>query len=373
MKTLKAIFTNAILAVLVGFGMSAAAATQGISIDPYAASGSVFGVSFIGQTVVYWLNQVGAASFSSGLSLMAVQVEFWQDQFAENLFKFGNEFLQYAVSADKYVLGGKVVHIPQAGSVPSVTKNRSTWPVTVSRRSDTDVTYALDDFSTDGTHIPEIEKMENSLDKASSVIKDHFGVLLDRIADEILYKWSTSTSAQIVRTTGTAVATNLAPSATGTRKKLLKEDLLQAGKILDQSKFKGKKIAVVPTAMYYELLEDEDFVNSSNVHVENAANPAMAEVRMWAGFTIMHRVDTTIYDNTPAPKAPGATAAATDNQAVICYIDQAVERAKGDIKFFETLGDASYQGDIYSALIKGGGRIRRNDGAGVAAIVQVAP
>lgn len=368
---LQSFIINLLLSLFVGVGASVAAATQGISIDPLAVSGTVFGVSFTAQTAAYWFANVGTAT-GSGLMLMAVQVEFWQDMFAENLFKFGNEFLQYAVSADKYVLGGKVVHIPQAGSVPSVTKNRSSWPVTVVQRADTDVTYALDDFSTDGTHIPEIEKMENSLDKAASVIKDHFGVLLDRIADEILYKWSTSTSGNIVRTTGSLVATSLAPGATGTRKKLLKEDLLQAGKVLDLSKMKGKKIAVVPTAMYYELLEDEDFVKSSNVHVQNAANPAEAEVRMWAGFMIIHRSSTTIYDNTPAPKAVGAATATSDNQAVICYLDSAVERAKGDVKFFETLGDASYQGDIYSALIKGGGRIRRNDAAGVAAIVQTA-
>jgi hypothetical protein len=372
MKTFKAIFTNVLLAVLVGFAMSATAATQGISIDPMAASGAVFGVSFTVQTLAWGLSAVGASSFTGGLSLMAYQVEIWQDQLVENLFKYGNEFAQFAVSADEYVLDGTVVYIPQAGSTPAVTKNRNSWPITVTRRNDDKVLYALDDFSTDGTHIPQIEKWENSVDKVSSVLRDHFGTLMDQAMDELLYKWSTSLSANIVRTTGTAVSTNLAPSATGSRKMLLKEDIVKLAKILKKSKIKGQMYASVPTDMMSELLEDEDFVLTSNKHIESIANMAEGTVGKYAGVILIERTSTTIYDNALAPKAPDAVGATTDHQAVIGWKAEAVERAKGTIQFFETLGDATYQGDIYSALIKVGGRIRRNAGDGVAAIVQSA-
>lgn len=366
---LKAIITNLLLAVLVGFGFSAAGAQAGIAINPLTAGGAIFTINAVASTLHYGLTGL---SFSQGLSMMAVQQEFWQDRFEENLFKYGNEFLKYAVSGDKYVLNGSVVHIPQAGATPTVTKNRTSHPNVTAVRADTDVTYALDTFDTDATLIPAIETMENDLNKADSVVKDHFGTLMDAAADEILFKWSTSTAGNIIRCTGALSGDSLAPSATGTRKILLKEDITQMRKLLRKSKVKGSMVATVPTDMYTELLLDEDFVKSSNVHVEANVDLGTGEIRRWNNITIIERIDTTIYDAALAPKAPGAAAAATDHQAVICWIDQAVERALGLTKLFETLGQAQYQGDLYSALIKAGGRIRRNAEGGTGAIVQEA-
>jgi len=69
-------------------------------------------------------------------------------------------------------------------------------------------------------------------------------------------------------------------------------------------------------------------------------------------------------------KAPDADGATTDNGAVICWQQNAVEKAEGDIKFFETINDPINYGDIYSALVRLGGRIRRDDEKGIVAIVQ---
>ena len=45
-------------------------------------------------------------------------------------------------------------------------------------------------------------------------------------------------------------------------------------------------------------------------------------------------------------------------------------RALGQNDFFENLNDPLYYGDVYSTLVRAGGRVRRNDGYGVAALVQ---
>ena len=47
-----------------------------------------------------------------------------------------------------------------------------------------------------------------------------------------------------------------------------------------------------------------------------------------------------------------------------------VRRALGTTKMFETAGDPTYYGDIFSFLQRGGGRIARNDGRGVLGIIQ---
>lgn len=366
LKFLLALLANAMLAVTLGTGFSMAATEAGVLVDAVTASGVILGAGLAYNAVVLF-----APSFSlNGLSLMPVQVEIWETTIMQNLFK-DNAFLNYSVDVSSQVLSGKVVHIPQAGTAAPVEKNRSVYPAVAVQRGDTDVTYNLDHFSTDPIHIPNIEQAEISYDKRQSVYKDKMGNINDAVADELLYKWSTGVSANIIRTTGSLVSTNLAPSATGTRRKLTKEDLVKARGILTKSKVKGTFVAVVPTDMFQELLEDSVFTQS-NVHIQNASDPTSARIIRWGNMNIVERTDTTIYNSSLAPKAPGASGASGDHQAVICWVDSAVERAVGTVKFFENIQDATYYGDVYSCEVRAGGRIRREDGKGMCAIVQAA-
>jgi hypothetical protein len=67
-----------------------------------------------------------------------------------------------------------------------------------------------------------------------------------------------------------------------------------------------------------------------------------------------------------------AAAGDTDNDGVICWQINAVERALGQITFFERIGDPTYYGDIYSVGVRMGARKRRSDAKGIIAIVQAA-
>ena len=60
----------------------------------------------------------------------------------------------------------------------------------------------------------------------------------------------------------------------------------------------------------------------------------------------------------------------TDDEVSICWQKGSVARALGEVKFFENKQDALYQGDIYSGLIRMGGRRRRADNLGVIGIKQ---
>ncbi|MGH2645757.1 MAG: hypothetical protein ACRDE2_17530, partial [Chitinophagaceae bacterium] len=103
-----------------------------------------------------------------------------------------------------------------------------------------------------------------------------------------------------------------------------------------------------------------------------AYNPQMGILGRLFGFNIMMRSSVLIYDNTYAAKPYGATAAATDNDTVLCWQQNSVERALGEVLFFERTDDPTYYGDIYSFLLRMGGRIRRNDNGGVVVIAQAA-
>ena len=59
--------------------------------------------------------------------------------------------------------------------------------------------------------------------------------------------------------------------------------------------------------------------------------------------------------------------------AALAWHDQAVCRALGDVEAFENERDATYYSDIYSFLVRAGGRIMSKDSVGVYALVQGTP
>lgn len=300
-----------------------------------------------------------------------VEVEIWVDYIIGNLFK-DDQFLNDCFDESEYVLGGAVVHIPQAGAKPTVVKNRSSYPAVAVRRTDTDITYPLDEYSTDPTHITDAEAAQASYSKMDSVLGEHVASLSENYADDMLYKWAPTDAACIIRTTGADAATALSASATGTRKTFVKEDLQRAQALLDKQKVSKKdRFALIPTDMASELKNDADLKKRDFGAELDLKDGVIGKLY---GFTLRERTDTVLYTNaaTPVPKAPGAAGAATDNLAVICWQKNAVARAMGSKKFFEDLKSALYYGDIYSCAIRLGGRKRRSDGYGVVAIVQAA-
>ncbi len=306
---------------------------------------------------------------------MAVQKETWVNYFIGNLFK-GNPHLEAGrcFREDDNVLGGKIVHIPQAGAKPTVVKNRTTFPAVAVRRTDTDIVYALDGYSTDPTHITDIEEVELSYSKMDSVLGEHLETLREYIGDDILHKWVSTYVDQtapgvILRTTGSAVAAHLA-SATGNRKLFLKEDLKRARLTMNKQLIPtADRYAIIPADMLDQLTNDTDLkVRDNALELDMRAG----SIGRLYSFEILERPTTTIFTNaaTPVLKALGAAGAATDNDTVVCYHKNAVACALGDVNIYENIQDALYYGDIYSFEVRMGGRSRRADGKGLVMIVQ---
>lgn len=306
----------------------------------------------------------------TGFAYMAVQKENWVDYIMGNLFK-DNEFLTYCYKESDSVLNGTVVHIPQAGAKPVVRKNRTLLPGVAVQRTDTDVTYPLDWYTTDPTVITNAEEKEVSYEKMDSVLGEHVDVLNDTIADDILYKWAPTVAATITRTTGAADAVALAPSGTGTRKALMAKDMRVAQAAMNKAGVSKKdRYAEIPEDMLTQLMEDPKLTGSQLQLLLDAKEGKIVKL---FGFEIMTRSHAGLYDNTgtPIPKAPETAGATTDNLCVLCWQKNAVAIAQGTIDFFENKKDALFYGDVYSAGVRVGGRKRRGDGYGVHAIVQI--
>lgn len=304
---------------------------------------------------------------NKNLVVNGIQVEIWAKYIIERFWK-DNKFLKYAFNDDDKVLNGKVVHIPQPGAKPVVVKNRSSYPAAAIRRTDTDITYVLDEYTTDPTHIPDVDKVELSYDKMDSVLGDHMSTLNETVADDLLIKWA-PVAAQFVRTTGADTAGTGAQ--TGTRKAMTGADLKKAGFIMNtQNVPKNDRYALLDANMIDQLtssLTDTLYRDFSSYY--DAKNGILGRLH---GFDIMDRSTVLNYAADNTVKALGAAGAATDNLASLCWQKNSVARSMGEVKMFQDMNNPLYYGDIHSALLRMGGRIRRANAEGIISIVQQA-
>lgn len=313
-------------------------------------------------------------------SISTIPVEVFATYVVEKLRKT-NPFLQYAVDESSSVLGGAVVHIPQAGASPTVVKNRSTFPATAVMRTDSFVTYSLNVFSTTPTHITWHEENEISYDKTDSVLRDHVETLMETVGDEILYAWVTGTlangnadaipAASIIRTSGSLVAATES-GQTGNRKALSYADVQAAQALMNkQGVAKTDRYLLLETYMLQQLI---DSLSSNQMAAfQQTADLANGIVGKLAGFNILERSTVLTFTAAGAPIAPGTAVAATTELASLAWQKDCVSLALGDIKPFQDKDNPQYYGDIFSALVKAGGRCRRADWKGVIAIVQATP
>lgn len=298
---------------------------------------------------------------------MAIQREIWQADIVANLFK-GNEFLRHAYNADQYVLEGKVVHIPQAGAKPKVVKNRTKFPAEATRREDTDVTYSLDEYTSDPVHIPHADTVELSYDKRSSVLSETQAELNEKTADGLLRNWYPTKAENRLLTTGASVSATT-DGATGTRKALTLADISKVAARMNKLNVpKAGRYALLPTYMYQQLLDS--MTEAQLAAFSRAVDEKEGVIGKLYGFTFYERSSVLVTDATGALKAEDAAAAATDCEAALFWQTNSVERALGSVQFFEDIASATYYGDVYSALVRMGGRIRREDEAGVIAVIQ---
>lgn len=293
-------------------------------------------------------------------------VKVWMKYIVEKLRK-SNEFLFRSRDDSSYVLGGAVVYIPQAGNDPEVEINASTYPGVVVRRVDSDVNYALDSYRTKPSHIPWVELQTISYDKIDSVVGSHTAVLAEAVAENMLIKWAPTTSANIIPTTGNAVGP--VGSQTGNRKGFTPSDLAKAMHIMNQQGIpKGGRVAVIDDNMY-EYFYDQLTASQMNAYNQFADNRNGVLGRLH-GFDIIVRSSVAYASGATTPKAYGSVVSGTDNIASLCWHPDMVARAIGEVKVFTDKDDPLYYGDIWSMIVRAGGRKIREDNKGVVAIVQ---
>jgi len=307
---------------------------------------------------------------------MALIKEIWVQDVQEALNR-NADFLPYSVDHSAYIAFG-TVHVPQSGSNPTVVKNPATFPLAISERTDTDRTYALNQFALEPTLISNLDELQISYDKRQSGLGQQITTLTQRIGDEVAISWSATGAANIVGTTGSAVATSLAPGATGTRKAVTLADIASLASKLDKDNVpRQNRKLLMSTDMFWELFQISDVIRASYNGFQNQPNVlANGIVAMLYGFEIMMRPVVSVYANSAtSPKAFGAATATTDNLACIAFHSTTVARALGSMTPLYDSGSngngkPEYLGSIFNMEVMLGSAILRADMKGVAALVQ---
>lgn len=299
---------------------------------------------------------------------MAVQKQIWQNTIIEEFWP-DDSFASKATNDSEYVNQGKTVHIPNAGAPSGVKKNRSTLPAEVKVRTDVDVTYDLDEFTTDPVRIPHADTVELSYSKRNSVISQDKNKLRNDAHQSILEKWAPDTKYRITTTGASrdAYITN----ATGQRKALTTKDVLALQTKFDlQDVPAADRYLLLDAVMYNDLLGD--MIESQKIGFFAQADAKKGIVGELYGFKVMKRSTVLRFTSAGAlvKTSEGATLNATDLAAGLAFHKDAVSVAMGEVVMFDSVNNPTYYGDIYSFLVRTGGAKRRTDGKGIFAIVE---
>lgn len=365
MKKIKGAFLLS-LAILVAFALTATSSqiiASALDVNPNELFVGLFAASFF-------------VSYPQGIAAMAVTKEIWTKDVIENLFK-NNQFASEAFNADQYVLNGKVVHIPIAGSPSAVGKNVSSFPVTALKRTDTDAYYNLDTFYTTPRQIEKIEQYELAYDKRQSVLGEDQKQIIQVAMDSLLFNWaykvplgqSGAAVANTIATTGAAQTEFLIGGGTGGRLKFTKDVFATIVQKMNIDNIpQEKRIALLCATHHQQLIDSFDVVAQTNFY--RAADITKGVIGEYLGVKVMMRSSvlrmrkvSSIW--TPVDEYADSFAGSTktgDSNASLFYQGDCVERALGTVDIFDEPVRADYYGSVVSMILRMGGRQRRDKG-----------
>lgn len=309
---------------------------------------------------------------------MSLQKEIWLPVIENNLFAAWEKLTQLGKDDNNFVVKDASsryykVYIPQAGSMDGVVVNPTSYPLSVSERTDDTLDYSLDHLAMKPIRLGAWDTSLLSYDKMQSILVDFAG----NIGEAQLYKtfvnWYVNggTAAKRVLTGGASMGASSAPSSTTNVKKLLLTDIIKGAAILDKQNIPndGKRKAILPVDMFYQLHEDM-LTGSYNINIIEKDGLTMLSQPI-AGFQIhMFPKVVNVVETTYAVRAFDHVGAATDREAGLLFHQDMVSVAKGDLNVYVNDGDPTMLGDVLSAEAWIGGKYRRKDTLGVVPIIQ---
>jgi hypothetical protein len=274
---------------------------------------------------------------------MALQKEIWLNDIIEGLFP-DNTFAVRSIDHSDYV-NEKTVHVPNAGALPGVEKNRAVVPAAITQRNDVDLTYDINEFTSNPVYIPNKDAVELSYDKRQSIIGGSKVALSNAVVSDLILAWVPAAPTFVV-------------GVSGQRVKMVNDCKTQFD--TDDVPQEGRCMMLTPT-QYNQLLDE-----LTNAQVSNflaGADPVRGIVGKYLTFDFYMRSVTAYTDGATVVAPTGS-----NSNAGLAWHDKSVARAKSGETMFGNEDDPTYYGDIYSFLVRAGGKLIRSDKKGFVVI-----
>lgn len=298
---------------------------------------------------------------------MALNKQVWLNTIVENFFP-DNSFATKSID-DSVFVNNKTVHIPNAGAPSGVEINRSQKPASVNQRTDQDLTYDMDELTTNPIYVPNIDTVELSYDKRQSILWNDRMELQKQAHQNLLYRWFLP--GNIIETEGEVIDAHTSSTATGKRKALTKDTILKLMTRFNQDDVPATgRYILLDAAMYAQLLKDlTEKELSAFLASANAQKGILGNLY---GFEIMQRSQVLRLTSAKTLLEWNKEGSASELAAGLAWQEQCVSRALGEVKMFDSTDNPMYFGDIYSFLMRVGGKYRRYDKKGIYAIAEAA-
>lgn len=270
-------------------------------------------------------NGVAAASPLFGIEGLraGIYTEVWTGEMIKS-FRASMEsigWINKIRSYDQYA-NNDVIHFVDIGGDPTVLINNSTYPIGIENLTDADKAISLDKYQTKASRITDDEIYAISYDKMGSVIERHKEQINGTKIVKALHALapaSNSATTPVLKTTG-------ANSADGTRKILLRQDIVNLKTKFDKAKIpvQGRVLVLCSDHVADLLANDQKFA-------EQYYNYTTGKISNLYGFEIYEYVDCPYYTVSTLAKLAfqAVPATLTDRQASVAFYAPRMMKATG--------------------------------------------
>ena len=311
--SLKALFINALLALIASFFI---APMLGVSVPVVATT--IVAVSTIAQYM--------APSLFSGVAMAGLQTEVWVAGIKENPIP-DNSFVFQSVDLSQYVEHNKL-HLAEAGVEPAVHEDyfaNSNTPLPITDIADIGNEVVLHTYSTEQTRHRDLQEIELSYDRRSSVIKRHRVSLAKNMGKRAAYAWAPKQDDAWNKVLNLSSSDSVIDAIIDLKQFMEENDILE-----------GVNICFTPG--HFARIRKED---------KRLYKDILNEKEMY-GIKVFQYSQNPLYTSAGVKKPFGATKENTDKRASFMWVTDEVFRCFGDVEMYATLRDSGLQADTLS-------------------------
>jgi hypothetical protein len=275
---------------------------------------------------------VGQPGLMAGL-----QKEIWTDIILEKFYPDGS-FLAEGRDMSMFV-SFNTLNLAEAGADPDVLIDNTAYPIPTSTRTDIPHTIALKTLDTTSSIVRNLEEMESSYDKMTSVTRGHKMALLKKCAVLAAWNWSPLSDSAF---TPVLKATGDINPLTGFRR-LKIEDVTNMEAAFDDMDIPAAGRILVLTPKHMQDLKLEDL---------KLFKAAMIDNKLFS-FSMRSTTVTPKFNVNTGVKVPfGAVDADTDGIASFAFFNEEVMKAMGSVEMFYKFKDPDQKGDVFNFQLR---------------------